>query len=101
MLNAKRYTLQTTYYTLHTSQDLLAKGEPGVTGVSPLKTYLFSSHSQDQVERPMMAKLGTIYRDCTEEELGLVKSEGKILFGKYVETVQIEAKIYLQYLMKM
>jgi len=82
-------------------QDLLAKDEPGLTGVSFLKTYLFSSHRKDQVERPMMSRLGTTYRDCTEEELGLVKSEGEVLFGKYVETVQIEAKIYLQYLMKL
>ena len=43
-------------------QDLKSLGRPWETGVSKLPVYLFSSHRQDQVERKIMEKLGTVYR---------------------------------------
>jgi len=81
-------------------QDLKSLGRPWETGVSKLPVYLFSSHRQDQVERKIMEKLGTVYRDCTEAELSLAQPAGKFKFGKYIHTVQIDTKPYLAYLLK-
>lgn len=80
--------------------DLLSEAKPWETGVSKLPTYLFSSHSKDQVERKMMEKLAPVYRDCTKVELNLPQPAGKFQFGKYLHTVQIDTEPYLGYLMK-
>ena len=42
--------------------DLLSKARPWETGVSKLPVYIFSSHSQDQVERKMMEDMVPVYR---------------------------------------
>ena len=42
--------------------DLLSKARPWETGVSKLPVYLFSSQSQDQVERKMMENMVPVYR---------------------------------------
>ena len=37
-------------------------------------------------------------RNCTERELNLALPEGRFKFGKYIQTMQIDMDLYLQYL---
>ena len=82
------------------------------TGVSKVPFYLFSSHSQDQVASKMMRNMisvsqeeitcfiaSPVLRDCTSAELSLAQPSGKFKFGKYLHTVQIDTKPYLEYLL--
>jgi len=62
---------------------------------------MFSSHSQDQVEKEMMGLLSPVYRDCTEEELSIPQPTGKYKYGKYQHTVQVDTEKYLPWLLDM
>jgi len=92
----KATTEKWAHYSWQHFQDLLDLARPWETGVSVLPVLHLSAY-QD-VTRPLMGKLCSVYRDATPRELNLALPEGRYLHGKYLHTVQIDTETYLAYL---
>jgi len=79
-------------------QALLDLGKPWETGVTILPVLHLSAYQE--VTRPLMSTICSVYRDATKRELDLAQPEGKFKHGKYFHTVQIDTETYLAYLRK-